>query len=83
MGVGLDAEVQGSNPQLMLRVSNDGGHSFGNERWVSMGRIGEYKNRAVFRRLGRSKNRVYEISGTDPVLIALIDAYQDALPGTT
>lgn len=83
MGVGLDGTGQGTDPVMMLRVSNDGGHTFRNERRVSMGRIGAYKNRAIFRRLGSSRNRVYELSGTDPTIAALIDAYQNALPGTS
>jgi hypothetical protein len=82
-GVGLDGDVQGSNPQMMRRISNDGGHSYGNERLASMGKIGEYKYRTIFRRLGSSRNRAYEISGTDPTVVALIDAYQNALAGTS
>lgn len=83
MGVGLDGEVQGSDPQMMYRRSNDGGHSFGNERTVSMGKIGDYRARAIVRLLGKARNRVYEISGTDPNVVALIDAYQNARFGTS
>ncbi len=36
------ATVQGVNPQAMLRWSDDGGHTWSNEHWRSMGRIGEY-----------------------------------------
>lgn len=81
-GVGLDGTGQGTAPVMMLRISNDGGHTFANERRVSMGAIGQYRNRAVFRRLGRSENRVYELSGTDPTIAVLINAYQEAAPGT-
>lgn len=68
---------QGSDPQIMLRWSDDGGHTWSNERWVSMGKIGEYFRRAIFRRLGMTlklRDRVYEISGTDPVKIAIMGA---------
>lgn len=82
-GVGLDGEVQGSDPVMMLRVSNDSGHTYGNERSLTMGKIGEYKARAIARRLSKSRNRAYEISGTDPTVVALIDAYQDAAVGTS
>jgi hypothetical protein len=75
-GVGL-ASGQGSDPQMILRYSDDGGHTWSNERWRSMGRIGEYGARVKWRRLGMSRkktNRIFEISGTDPVKIALIGA---------
>lgn len=75
-GVGLN-DGQGSNPQVMLRWSDDGGHTWSNEHWVSMGRIGKFGHRAIWRRLGMTlklRDRVYEISGTDPVKIAILGA---------
>jgi hypothetical protein len=75
-GVGINTG-QGSDPQMMLRWSDDGGHTWSNEHWVSMGKIGEYFRRAIFRRLGMTlklRDRVYEISGTDPVKIAIMGA---------
>ncbi len=75
-GVGLTLG-QGSNPQVMLRWSDDGGHTWSNERWRSMGAIGAYGYRTIWRRLGMTtkiRDRVYEISGTDPVKIAIMGA---------
>ena len=75
-GVGLDTG-QGSNPQVMLRWSDDGGHTWSNEHWASMGGIGAYGTRVIWRRLGMTeklRDRVYEVSGTDPVKIAIIGA---------
>jgi hypothetical protein len=69
--------VQGSNPQVMLRWSDDGGHTWSNENWISIGKIGEYYRRAIWRRLGMTlklRDRVYEVSGTDPVKIAIMGA---------
>lgn len=63
------------NPQLVLRFSNDGGHSWSDERPVTMGKVGEYGMRAIFRRLGCGRNRVWEISTTDPVKFAVIGAF--------
>ena len=65
------------NPQAMLRWSDDGGRTFGNEHWVTLGKQGEYRKRAVFRRLGRSRNRVFELVITDPIKVTIIDAYAD------
>lgn len=78
-GVGLSLG-QGSDPQVALRWSDDGGHSWSNEHWASMGRIGEYGRRCIWRRLGMTlklRDRVLEISGTDPVPITLNGAILD------
>lgn len=75
-GVGLE-NGQGSNPQVMLRWSDDGGHTWSDEHWTSMGRIGEYFRRVIWRRLGMTqkiRDRVYEVSGTDPVKIIIVGA---------
>ena len=75
-GVGLNLG-QGSDPQVMLRWSDDGGHTWSNEHWVSIGKIGEFYRRAIWRRLGMTmkiRDRVYEVSGTDPVKIAVVGA---------
>jgi hypothetical protein len=75
-GVGLNAG-QGNNPQIMLRWSDDGGHTWSNEHWMSMGKIGAYGTRAIRRRLGMTtklRDRVYEASGTDPVKISIMGA---------
>jgi hypothetical protein len=69
--------VQGTNPQVMLRWSDDGGHTWSNEHWASIGKIGEHGFRALWRRLGMTqklRDRVYEVSGTDPVKIDIVGA---------
>ena len=76
-GVGL-ASGQGSDPQILLRYSNDGGHTFGNDHSASIGgATGEFGRRAIWRRLGSSRHgrdRVFELSGTDPVKRTFIGA---------
>jgi hypothetical protein len=75
-GVGLN-DGQGSDPQAMLRWSDDGGHTWSNEHWSPMGKIGAYYHRVFWRRLGMTlklRDRVYEVSGTDPVKIAVMGA---------
>ena len=67
----------GYDPQVMLRWSDDGGHTWSNEHWTSMGKIGQYYKRVIWRRLGMTtklRDRVYEVSGTDPVKIAIMGA---------
>jgi hypothetical protein len=61
----------------MLRWSDDGGHTWSNEHWAFMGRIGEYYRRVFWRRLGMTlklRDRVYEISGTEPVKVIIMGA---------
>jgi hypothetical protein len=60
-----------------LRWSDDGGHTWTGKRQASMGRIGAYGTRVFFRALGMTvklRDRVYEISGTDPVKVAIMGA---------
>ncbi|MBU6231818.1 hypothetical protein KGP36_04055 [Patescibacteria group bacterium] len=73
-GVGLS---DGTSPQVMLRWSDDGGHTWSQEHWASMGAVGNYGQRVIWRRLGMTRkirDRVYEVSGTDAVKIAIIGA---------
>jgi len=67
----------GYNPEVMLRWSDDGGHTYSNEHWSSLGKIGAYGHRTFWRRLGMTlklRDRVYELSGTDPNKIAIMGA---------
>jgi len=75
-GVGLNSG-QGSNPEIMLRWSDDGGHTWSNEHTSQVGKIGEFYRRVWFRRLGMTmklRDRVYELSMTDPVKTAIMGA---------
>jgi hypothetical protein len=67
----------GYDPAVMLRWSDDGGHTWSNEHWATIGKIGEYYRRVFWRRLGMTlklRDRVYELSGTDPVKISIMGA---------
>ena len=75
-GVGT-SEGFGANPQAILRWSDDGGHTWSNEHWTSMGAIGATGTRAIWRRLGMTlklRDRVYEVSGSDPVRLYITGA---------
>jgi len=75
-GTGL-VTGQGSDPEIMLRFSDDGGHTWSNEHLSKMGKIGEYYRRVFWRRLGMTlklRDRVYEISQTDPVKAVIMGA---------
>ena len=65
----------GDNPQVMLRMSDDGGKTWGNERWRTAGRIGEYGTRARWNRCGQARRRVFEVTVSDPIPWRLTNAY--------
>ena len=69
------------NPTVQLRWSDDGGHTWSSYYAREAGPLGSYKRRVIWRRLGMARNRVYEVSGSDPVKIALIDAYLNPTVG--
>jgi hypothetical protein len=61
-------------PQAMLRWSSDGGSTWSNEHWTGVGQLGKYKNRAIWRRLGTARDRIFEVVVTDPVNFVIISA---------
>jgi len=68
---------QGSDPQVMLRFSDDGGRKWSSEKWRSLGKIGQTKRQVTFNRMGQCRDRVYEFAITDPVRRTLILATTD------
>lgn len=71
----------GANPQAMLRWSNDGGSTWSNEHWTSIGVQGRYKNRAIWRRLGQARDRIFEVVVTDPIKAVIVAANLKAEAG--
>ena len=64
-------------PAVLLRWSDDGGHTWSNYHGKDMGTTGQTGKRVIWRRLGMTmklRDRVYELSGTDPVKIAIMGA---------
>lgn len=81
VGVGL-VSGQGSNPQVMVDWSDDNRKTWSNEHWVGIGKIGEYKDRAILRRMGCSRNRSCRVSYTDPTECILYNpAYAEITVG--
>ena len=79
----ISGTVNVGTSRAMLRWSDDGGHTWSNEHWTSMGKLGEYGKRVIWRRLGMTtklRDRVYEVSGTDPVKIAIMGAELSVTP---
>lgn len=80
LGLEADGETP-RNPIIWLSWSNDGGHNWSNEVEMNLGKVGEYAYRCIARRLGRARDRVYQIKYTDTAPLRIVDAYLKAAPG--
>lgn len=72
VGTGTNDEGQGFDPKVILTWSDDDGKTWSNERYASIGKIGETKVRVIFRRLGSYRKRVYKLRITDPVNVNIL-----------
>lgn len=79
---GLMTLPSGQPPKVWLRWSDDFGRTFGNEHQASIGKLGEYKTRCVWRLLGTSRARVYEVGCADAAPFRITGAAIDADPTT-
>ncbi len=64
-----------TDPQLLLRFSDDGGKTWHNELAQSLGNLGHYQTRLVWEKLGQSLARQYELVCSESMPVRLIDAY--------
>lgn len=69
---------QGEDPNIMMRYSDDGGFTWSNERWVSAGKVGKYKQRARWTRCGSARDRVWWVSFSNGSFTQINDAYLNA-----
>lgn len=69
-GVGT---VSVTDPVAGLRMSKDGGHSFGTQTFAPMGNTGEYTRRCIWRNLGSGRDIVPEVTITDQVKKVVTD----------
>jgi hypothetical protein len=77
----INALTVTTNPQAMLRWSNDGGSTWSNEYWSNIGQLGKYQNRIIWRRLGWSRDRIFEVVVTDPIKAVIVSANLKASEG--
>jgi hypothetical protein len=61
-------------PYIMMRYSNDGGHTWSNESLRSIGQVGEYAKRIQWYRLGVGTEWVFEFSLTEAIKFSIISA---------
>lgn len=79
-GVGLSSG-QGSDPEVMLELSDDGGKTWTSLPTRKLGPLGEYRQRAIWHSLGSSPARVYRASVSDPVQVVLTDTQWEGRGG--
>jgi hypothetical protein len=76
-GTGL-ISGQGSDPEMMMEVSDDGGRTWSSLPNRKIGKIGDYQKKVVWQQLGSSYDRVYRGAISDPVRATLIDTQLEA-----
>lgn len=80
-GVGL-VSGQGSDPQIMLSISRDGGKTWSDqEMWSSMGTNGQYQTRVYWDRLGGYYDCRFKVTISDPVRRTIVRAMADVQVG--
>ena len=75
-GVGL-ITGQGSDPQVMMRYSWDGGRTWSSDLWTSLGAIGHPEYKPTWNNLGMGYDWQFEFSCSDPVKFNLFNLFAD------
>lgn len=70
-------------PVVALRWSDNRGASFGNRLEQSLGKSGQYLTSVQWSRLGMARDRVFELSWSDPTVTALQSAWIDTQSAET
>ena len=77
-GVGTD-DID--DPQIVMQYSDDNGKTWSHELWESIGKVGEFENRARWFGLGESRNRIYRFTVTENVKLEVVGVYLGASMG--
>lgn len=78
----LDADVGlGPDDKVMLSWSDDGGYTWCGERMLGMGKVGEYRKKLQFRRLGSSPLRTYKVRFSTASMVNVLGASVEAEEG--
>ena len=72
---------QGVDPLISLRYSDDGGKTWSDARTRELGALGEYDTRVRWDMCGSGRDRVWEVSVSDPVAVRIMDAFVGVTKG--
>jgi hypothetical protein len=85
METGLGATTgQGSAPLVLLNWSDDGGHTWSDALELDAGSLGKYRLRCrAAGTLGSSRDRVFQVTVSDPIPWRVNEAYVNVIQGTS
>ena len=69
-----------SDRKVLIAISKDGGHTWGDWRERPLGELGQYLQTVRFRRFGLARDFRLKIRVTSPIRADLMTAYVDAEP---
>jgi hypothetical protein len=67
----------GVGSKVWLEISRDGGRTWGPRKERSTGDVGDYREKVVWRRLGKARDWLFRFSTTDMADVQWIEAYGD------
>jgi hypothetical protein len=70
VGNGLPDGSEGADPKVWLQWSDDGGRNWSSALDRRLGKLGEFRNRCIWRRMGKSRARYNRLWTAEPVRIA-------------
>jgi len=79
-GVGL-ITGQGSDPQIMLSVSTDGGQTWGFLATEPIGTVGQYMREVFWTSLGYGRSAIFEVTYSEPTKFAIVGAFLNSTLG--
>jgi hypothetical protein len=75
VGLNVSAVTDGYDPQAVLKWSDNGGRTWSAGVSVTLGKYQVYTDRQIWRRLGKSRNRIYELTVESPVKVVILGGY--------
>ncbi len=74
-GVGIDGSGQGTDPEIMLSSSRDGGKTFPYEEKQKIGKIGNSETEVFWTLVDWGRSLILKINISDPIKVAITAAY--------
>lgn len=82
-GLEIDMLTGAGTTTATMTYSDDGGHTWSTPKTVSGGAFLAFKTRVIWRRLGRSRDRIFSVEIVSDAEVAIVDALLKVTPGTS